>query len=102
MAESAVRESPRGVLLEVVVTPNARRSEVRGIDPWRNAVQVRVGAKAQGGAANQELVRFMADRLHVPVPSVRILAGHTSRRKTLAVAGLTKEEVLARLQAGGA
>lgn len=101
MAESAVRKSPRGVLLDVVVTPNAPRSEVRGIDPWRNAVQVRVGAKAQGGAANEELVRFMAGRLQIPIPSVQILAGRISRRKTLGVAGLTKEQVLRRLQLGG-
>ncbi len=97
MAESAVRESPRGVLLDVVVTPNAPRSEVRGVDPWRNAVQVRVGAKARDGRANEELVRFLADRLQVPVASVRILAGHTSRRKTVAVAGLTEAQVVRRL-----
>jgi len=97
MAESAVRDSPRGVLLDVVVSPNAPRSEVRGIDPWRHAIQVRVGARAQNGKANEELVRFVSDRLGVPAPSVRILAGATSRRKTLAVAGLGRDEVLRRL-----
>lgn len=102
MAESAVRESPRGVLLDVVVTPNARRSEVRGIDPWRHAVRVHVGAKAREGEANAELLRFIAERLEVSVGSVRILAGHTSRRKTLAVAGVSRERVLLRLNAGGA
>ncbi len=101
MAESAIRVSPRGVLLDVVVTPNAPRSEVRGIDPWRKAVRIGVGAKPREGAANAELVRFLAEFLRVPVEAVRLVSGRTSRRKTVAVDGLSEDEVLARLRPGG-
>ncbi len=102
MAESVVRASSHGVLLRIVVTPNAPRSTVRGVDPWRHAFRVSLDAKPAEGAANAELIRFLADRLRVSEASIRIVAGHTSRRKTVAVAGLTQERVLERLKAGGA
>ena len=100
MAASAIRESAGAVLLDLVVTPNASLSEVLGPDPWRKALRVRVAAKAAGGAANEELVRFLADALGLPRSSVRIVSGATSRRKTVAVVGRTRGEIAARLGGG--
>lgn len=102
MTGSGVRESSGGLLLEVVVTPNAARSEAHGARPRGEALRVRVAAKAKRGAANAELVRFLAETLRVPTSAVRIVSGHAGRRKTIAVAGLTKEEFLARMEPGDA
>jgi len=90
-----VRENAaRGVvLLDVVVTPSAARTEIRGTDPWRHGIVVRVAAKPTEGAANAELLRFLADRLGLPPSAIRIVAGHRSRRKTVAVRGLPRERI---------
>jgi len=40
------------------------------------------------GAANAELVRFVAEQLGVPRSAVTITAGHTGRRKTLELVGV--------------
>jgi uncharacterized protein YggU (UPF0235/DUF167 family) len=49
------------------------------------------------GAANEALVRFMAERLGVSPRAVRLVAGKTGRTKVLAVDGIGAPEALARL-----
>lgn len=85
------------VLLDVVVTPSAARTEVRGTDPWRHGVAIRVAAKPTEGAANAELLRFLAQHLGLPPSSIRIVAGHRSRRKTVGIRGLPQEQIEVRL-----
>jgi uncharacterized protein (TIGR00251 family) len=96
---AAVRDNAaRGVvLLDMVVTPSAARTEIRGTDPWRHGIVVRVAAKPTEGAANAELLRFLAERLALPPSAIRIVAGHRSRRKTVAVQGLSRERIEAGL-----
>ncbi len=100
MVASAVRASRGAVLLDVLVTPDASKTEVRGTDPWRHGVRIRVAAKPTEGAANAELVRFLAVRLHVPESAIRIVAGRRGHRKTVAVLGLPREALLDRLLPG--
>ncbi len=85
------------VLLDLVVSPGATRSVIRGADPWRHGILVKVAAKPSEGAANAELLRFLAHELHVPPSSLRLVAGHRGHRKTVSVRGLTQEQVEARL-----
>lgn len=97
MARSPVRRSRNGVLLEVIVSPNAARSELRGLDGSRGAVRIRVAAAPSKGAANREALRLLAARLGVPASSLRITAGLADRRKTVSVAGLDETTVARRL-----
>ena len=98
--ESALRESGGAVLLDVIVVPGAARTEAWDVDPWRHALKVRIAARAEGGAANDELERFLAWRLEVPRSSVMIVSGHTARRKTVRVSGIDRDEFVQRLQGG--
>jgi uncharacterized protein (TIGR00251 family) len=86
------------VSLDVHVQPRAKRTEVVG---WHDdAIKIRLAAPPVDGAANEELVAFLADELGVTRSSVEIVAGWTSRRKRVAVAGVEREEVLGRLGLG--
>ncbi|HYM39557.1 MAG TPA: DUF167 domain-containing protein [Thermoplasmata archaeon] len=85
------------ILLDLVVTPSAARTEFRGVDPWRHGIVVRVAAKPTEGAANAELLRFLAQHLEVPPSALRIVGGHRSHRKTVSIRGLSKERVESRL-----
>jgi len=81
--------------LAIHVQPRAKHTEIVG---WHgDAIKVRLAAPPVDGAANDELVAFLADELGVPRSSVEIVAGQTSRRKRVAVAGVKREEVLMRL-----
>jgi hypothetical protein len=72
------------VVLHVV--PRARATAVVGLHG--DAVKVRVAAPPVDGAANAELVRFIAQRLGLPASTVTIAAGAGARRKTISVVGM--------------
>ena len=57
------------------------------------ALRVRLHAPPVDGAANDALVKFLADRLSVPRRGVRILTGTTSRTKMVEVEGVTSADV---------
>jgi uncharacterized protein len=55
-----------------------------------------VAAPPIEGAANQALLRLIADELGVARRSVRLVAGAAGRQKLVVVEGMTPQEVLAR------
>lgn len=73
--------------LIIHVVPRARETAVAG--RHGDAIRIRVAAPPVDGAANAELVRFLAERLGVPRAAVRIASGAASRRKTVEVLGVT-------------
>jgi uncharacterized protein len=81
--------------VQVHVVPRASATEVAG--RHGDAVRIRVAAPPVDGAANDALVRFIAQRLGVPRAAVRIARGDTSRRKTVTIEGLANETALHRL-----
>ena len=72
--------------LVVHVVPRAKRTEVVG--RHGDALKIKLKAPPVDGAANAELVRFVAEQLDIPRSAVTITAGHTARRKTLEIAGV--------------
>ena len=71
------------------VVPRARVTEVAG--RHGDAIRIRLAAPPVDGAANEELRRFLAERLGVARGSVTIVRGATGRRKTVTVDGMTVE-----------
>jgi hypothetical protein len=49
------------------------------------------------GAANQELLRYLAERLAVPKSAVHLVSGQTSRTKVVMVSDVSLEDVRSRL-----
>lgn len=75
------------------------RSARPGIDGAHDgALRVRVKAAPSGGKANREVVRTVAAAIGLPPSSVAIIRGTTARAKTLAIAGMTAEDVAKRLE----
>ena len=79
----------------VHVVPRARASAVAGVHG--DAVRIRIAAPPVDGAANAELVRFLAQRLRVPSRAVAIVGGAGARRKTVTVEGVPAGEIKRRL-----
>lgn len=90
-----VRDSEHGAILTVHVQPNASRTECVGVHG--DALKIRLAARPVDGAANDELVRFIADRCSIPRKQVQIRAGIEARLKRLCVKGITAETLVARL-----
>jgi uncharacterized protein (TIGR00251 family) len=75
----------------VRVQPRASRSEIVGLHG--DALKVRLTAPPIDGAANVALVELLADVLGVPLNSVRIVTGGTSRGKVVEVDGVSVENI---------
>jgi len=78
--------------LLVHVVPRASRTEIVG--KHGDAVRIRVAAPPADGAANEELVRFLAERLGVRRSAISIAAGDTSRRKRVIIEGVETAHAL--------
>lgn len=88
-----------GVRLTLHVQPRASRTEIAGLHG--DALKLRLAAPPVDGAANEALIRFLAERLGVPRSAVTLVSGATSRRKVVEVSGMTAEAVAAHLPVGG-
>jgi uncharacterized protein (TIGR00251 family) len=70
---------------KVRVVPRASRSEISG--EHDGALRVRIAAPPVDGAANDELIRTLAQAFEVSRSAVEIVAGHNSRLKQISIAG---------------
>ncbi len=89
------RGTGTGARIKVRVQPRASRTELAG--SFGDALKIRVAAPPVEGAANQELVAFLARRLGVPRSAVRIVKGERGREKLVEVAGVSEGQIKARL-----
>jgi uncharacterized protein (TIGR00251 family) len=86
-----------GVRLAIKVLPRASRTEIGA--PLGNELKIKVAAPPVDSAANDALVRFLAEKLDCPRGSIQLVRGHTSRHKIVEISGLSPGDVLARLLA---
>lgn len=77
------------------VQPRAARTEVDG--RHGDAIKIRIAAPPVDGAANEELIRFLAKALSLPRSAVRLTGGATGRRKTVEIGGMSRAEAEQRL-----
>ena len=82
-------------ILTVRVTPRAGRSAVTGVRD--GTLLVRLAAAPVDGAANDALIAFLAETIHLPKRAIRIRSGERSRTKQVEIDGLPDSEILARL-----
>lgn len=90
-----ISSTPEGVVIDVRVIPRAAKSGIAGTRDA--ALLVRLNAPPVEGAANAELIEVLSKALGVPRRAVTIVAGERSRSKRVAVAGVTREAVEARI-----
>lgn len=92
-----ITDTSTGATFAVKVHPRARKNSITG--EFGDALKLALTAPPVEGRANQACVDFFANLLDVPRSSVTIAAGQSSRNKIIRVAGLTAEQVRARLAA---
>jgi uncharacterized protein (TIGR00251 family) len=81
--------------LDVRVTPRAGRSGIAGIRD--GIVIIKLAAAPVDGAANDELIALLSKALDIPKRDITIVGGDRSRTKRVRIAGLDKEQAIAKL-----
>lgn len=78
-------DNPKGttLILNLHVQPGAKRTEVAGLHG--DALKIRLSAPPVEGAANAELMAFIARAFSVPLRQVTLKRGAKSRRKVIEI-----------------
>lgn len=90
-----LEETADGVTFDVQVVPRASRDRIGPVVGER--IKVSITAPPVDGKANAAVVALLARALGVPRSRVTILRGHSGKRKTVAVRGVSRADVLALL-----
>lgn len=83
---SWLRLSPGAVTIEITARPGSPRRGILRVG--EQGPVIGLGAPAEKGRANQELLEIVADLARVPRAAVSILRGAGARRKVLRVAAV--------------
>lgn len=81
--------------LHVKVQPRSPRNAIG--EPLGNELKVKVTAPPVDSAANEALVKFLAEILGCPRRAVQLVRGATSRHKVLSIQGISAESVAQRI-----
>lgn len=87
---SYLRAEADAVVLNLRVTPKARTEGLDGLAPAADGtsrLSVKVRAAPDKGAANQAVERLLARLFDIPKTAVSVVAGHTSRQKSVRLEG---------------
>lgn len=86
MIPAWLEEREQAVRIRLYIQPRASRTEITG--SHGDALRIRIAAPPVDGAANDELVRFLAKTLRVPGSAVRLIHGQSGRNKTVEISGI--------------
>jgi uncharacterized protein (TIGR00251 family) len=92
-----LKSHPDGILLAVKLQPRASKNEIGAA--LGEELRIKVTAPPVDAAANEALVRLLAEMLDCPRGKVELIRGHTSRHKTIKLHGLDAASVAAKLTA---
>ena len=90
-----LREQAGAVTFDVLVQPRASRAKLGPVHDGR--LKVAVTAPPVDGEANAAVIEALAKALGVARSAVEVIAGASSRRKTVRVAGVTRAAIEALL-----
>jgi len=91
MNQIPLKETEKGLLIQVRVLPRSSRCELSGIQ--NGALKIKITSPPLEGKANEECVRFLADKLRIRKSQIEIVAGHKARNKTVMISGLKRKEL---------
>jgi uncharacterized protein len=92
-----LRPHADGVYLQIKLQPRASHDEIG--EALGSELKIKVTAPPVDAAANEALLRLLADRLGCPRGSVQLVRGQTSRHKVIFVRGLVAGIIADRLMA---
>ena len=86
-----IRQHGSGVRVTVRAQPRAARTEVTG--EHGDAIRIRIAAPPVDGAANRELLSFIARRVGVAPSALRLIGGGSGRNKVVEIDDVVAADV---------
>lgn len=79
------------VTIDILVQPRASRAKIGPMHDGR--LKIAVTAPPVNGEANAAVIELVAGQLGIARGNVVVVAGASSRRKTLAIANVTRQQI---------
>ena len=86
------------LVMAIEVQPGAHRQGIVGFDTWRDRLSVAVRAPAKDGQANRAVLHVLSHQLNIDEASMSIVAGQTSKMKTVRLTNLSMEDLLGKVE----
>ena len=93
-SSSCIREVENGITLDFEIIPGSVELGIKGYNPWRDRIIVKICARAQKGAANIELIDFLSKLFLINKIDISIIKGEHSFQKTIKIIGLKRNNAI--------
>jgi hypothetical protein len=90
MANRAQSKGVEATTLSVRIQPRASKNELTIMED--GGIKIRLTAPPVDGAANEALIRFLADTFSLSRSQIEIVSGHTSKNKIVRIEGISRED----------
>lgn len=88
-----IKETDRGVELNIRALPNAKKNAFTGI--WNGThLKVSINAPALDGKANDAIIAFLSKQLRIRKSAIHLLSGDTCREKRFLITDAQLETIL--------
>lgn len=78
-------KTKKGILLKIKVEPRSSKKCITGV--IGDSIKVKLHAAPVEGAANEELIELIAEKLSIKKSSIKIISGQTSKNKIIEIEG---------------
>ncbi|MFH1675657.1 MAG: DUF167 domain-containing protein [bacterium] len=87
-----IKKSADAVEIEIIASPKAKKDRIIGTHD--GALKISVTAPADKGKANEAIIKLLSKFFGIPVSSVTIVSGHSSRRKRIRMESITAKGII--------
>ncbi len=77
------KENKNGLILKVYVVPRSSKSEIIGI--YNDCLKIKLKSPPVDNAANEELIKFLAEKLKMPKKNIEIIKGYNQKKKIVSI-----------------
>lgn len=92
--KEAVKQTRDGVVLDLEVSPGAKKTGVHGFNIWRKRIEIRLSERSERGRANEQLISFFADLFNIDSRNIQIITGLIGSKKSVKITGIDASDIL--------
>ena len=84
-------ENKNSLSLYIYLVPRSSRSEIVGI--YNDCLKIKLKSPPVDNAANEELIRFLSEKLKIPKSNIEIVKGHNQKKKIVSIIGCDVKKI---------
>jgi uncharacterized protein (TIGR00251 family) len=95
MSQVFLKQTNNGVLVQIHIQPNAKKSEISGLHG--ESLKIRIHSPPVDGEANEALLKFLSQTIGTALHNITLLRGQKSRQKQVLIKEKSFTEIAAAL-----